>query len=115
MVVSFIYIAFVVVKLYIIVKLKLFICFLQWSTPFFTLKVAEIERTKCSPGLNLAIGLSEYCKIKGLYLLNFSGKIQLLFVLFGLFFAKKGAWSHVKGPESKSKIPYVTNTIPRHV
>lgn len=31
MVVSFIYIAFVVVKLYIIVKLKLFKCFLQWS------------------------------------------------------------------------------------
>ena len=31
MVVSFIYIAFMVVKLYIIVKLKLFKCFLQWS------------------------------------------------------------------------------------
>ena len=58
------------------------------------------------------IRLSEYRKIKALSCPNFSGKIRLLFVLFWLFFAKKGAWSHVKDWESKSHLAYTGATNP---
>ena len=58
------------------------------------------------------IRLSEYRKIKALSFPNFSGKIRLLFVLFWLFFAKKGAWSHVKDWESKSHLAYTGATNP---
>ena len=47
--------------------------------------------------------------------LNFSGKIQLLFALFRVFFAKKGAWSHIEGPESKFDTIYFTKTISGHI
>ena len=79
------------------------------------MKKAEIEKTDYFQRQYLAIELSEYCKIKALSSLNFSGKIRLLFALFWLLFAKKWAWSKVKGSQSKFDIAYFTNTIPGHV
>ena len=43
------------------------------------------------------IGLSKYVKIKALFLLPFSGKIRLLFAIFGYFCQETGQGSKSKG------------------
>ena len=53
----------------------------------FPLKMVRIEKNKSISWKTSAIGLSKYGKIKALSPLLFTGKIQLLFVLFGLFLA----------------------------
>ena len=53
------------------------------------MKESEIEKSKYFQGKNLSIGLSKYPKIKALSGLNFELKIQLLFVVFGVFSGKK--------------------------
>ena len=75
------------------------------------MKEADIEKTKYFLRQSYAIGLSKNRKIKALSCPNFSGKIQLLFVLFWPFFAEKRAWSHFKGPDSKSNVAYARATI----
>ena len=79
------------------------------------MKEAKIEKSRYFRGQNLAIGLTEYCKIKVLSGSNFSGKIRLLFALFWVFFAKKRAWSKVRGSESQSDLPYCSLLSPGHV
>ena len=93
--------------------MPLLFSFCPTLTPFFSMKKeAEIEKSNSLSRQSYAIGLSEYRKIKVLSCSSFSGKIRLLFVLFWLLFAKKGAWSKIKGSESKSNLAHVTNTTP---
>ena len=58
----------------------------------------------------LTIEVSKYVKLKALSSLPFPGKLQLIFVLPGLFLVGKRVGSHVQWSESKSA--YFTNTIP---
>ena len=54
-------------------------------SPIYPMKECEIEKSKYLQGKNLSIRLSEYPQIKALSGLNFEWKIQLLFVVFGVF------------------------------
>ena len=63
-------------------KLALFFSFCPALTPFLSKKEAEIEKTKGPFRQNYTIVLSENCNIKALSCPNFSGKMQLFFVLF---------------------------------
>ena len=96
-------------------KFALFFSFCPTLRLFFSMKEAEIEKTKCFAGPNYAIGLSKNHKIKALSCPNFSRKIQLLLSYFGRFLVEKGAWSHFKGSESKFDLPYCSLTILGHV
>ena len=49
----------------------------------------------------MGIGLSEYGKIKSLSGPNFSETVLLILLHVNLFLVKKGAWSRVKGSQSK--------------
>ena len=70
-------------------KFALFFSFCPTLRLFFSMKEAEIEKTKYSSGQNYAIGLSKNRKVKALSCPNFSWKIWLLFVLFWPFFGEK--------------------------
>ena len=78
------------------------------------MKEAEIKKRKYFQGQNYAIRLSENHKIKALSCPNFPGKTRLFFVLFWLFFAKKGVWSKVKGSRSKFDLPQCSLAILEH-
>ena len=75
------------------------------------MKKAEIVENKKIQDQNSAIGLSESVNPNPVALLPFKWKIGLLFALFKRFLVKKGAWSHFKGPESKSNLAYAGATI----
>ena len=79
--------------------------FLPNVDPIYSMKEVEIEKTKYCRGQNLAIGLSKYRKIKALSPLNFQEKYDYILLYFGYFLPKGGAWSHVKGSESKFDYP----------
>ena len=70
-------------------KFALFFSFCPTLTPFYSMKEAEIEKTKWWIEQNLDIGLSKSRKIKAPSRLHFSGKIRLFFDLFWLIFVKK--------------------------
>ena len=70
-------------------KFARFFGFCPTLRPFFSMKEAEIEKSKYFQRQNYAIGLSEYRKINALSGPNFSGKIRLLFVPFWPFFGEK--------------------------
>ena len=70
-------------------------------TPLFLLKVAKIEKNKQYFGKTSATELSKYVKMKFLSALPFSGKMRLLFAIFGIFLTGNRAGSQVKGLESK--------------
>ena len=74
--------------------------------------MAEIVENKKIQDENSAIGLSESVKPNPVALLPFKWKIGLLFALLKRFLVKKGAWSHFKGPESKSNLAYDGAIIP---
>ena len=74
--------------------------------------MAEIGENKKIQDENSAIGLSESVNPDSVALLPFKWKIGLLFALLERFLVKKGAWSHFKGPESKSNLAYDGDTIP---
>ena len=81
--------------------------------PIYPRRSAKSKKSKYLNGKNLSIGISEYAKIKALSGPNFSGKIRLLFAPFWLFFlVKKGAWSKVKGSESKYNLAYARAMTP---
>ena len=46
---------------------------------------------------------------------TFQEKYDYFLLHFGCFLVKKGAWSRVKGLESKSDVPYCSLTIPGHI
>ena len=96
-------------------KFALFFSFCPTLRLFFSMKEAEIDKTKMLGGPNYAIGLSKNHKIKALSCPNFSRKIRLLLSYFGRFLVKKGAWSHFKGLELKFDLPYCSLTIVGHV
>ena len=73
--------------------------------------MAEIVENKKIQDENSAIGLSESVNPNPVALLPFKWKIGLLFALFERFLVKKGAWSHFRGPESKSNLAYAGATI----
>ena len=79
------------------------------------MKEAEIEKTKCFHSQNYAIGLSKNHKIKALSRPNFSGKNDYFLSYFVHFLVKKGTWSHFKGLESKSHLPYCSLTTLGHI
>ena len=83
--------------------------------PIYPLKMAEIGVNKKTQDKNSAIALSKSVNLNPIALLSFKWKIGLLFALFERFLVKKGAWSHFKGPESKSHLAYCSLTILGHI
>ena len=70
--------------------------------PFFSLKMAKIEKDKKQWRKTSTIMLSKYVKIKALSPLPFLGKTRLLFITFELFFLPGNRiGSQIKGLESK--------------
>ena len=70
--------------------------------PIYPLKDCEIEKSNYFHRKNLSIGLHEYPKIKALSAVNFELKMQLLFVVFGVFLGKMGP--KVKDQEVRGQV-----------
>ena len=94
-------------------KFARFFGFCPTLRPFFSMKEAEIEkskyffRDKTTPS-----GYPNIAKSR-LYLVPiFQEKYDYFLSHFGRFLVKKGAWSPFKGPESKSHLAYTGATIP---
>ena len=81
-------------------KFALFFSFCPTLRLFFSMKEAEIEKTKYSSGQNYAIGLSKNRKVKALSCPIFHEKYDYFLSYFGPFLVKKRAWSHFKVSES---------------
>ena len=96
-------------------KFALIFSFCPTLTLFYSMKEAEIEKTKCCIGQNLAIGLSKIAKSRPYLVSIFQEKYDYFFLYFGYFLPKRGAWSLTEGLESKFDLPCCSLTIPGHV
>ena len=67
----------------------------NFDSPFWPEDGQNQKKKKIYSGKTLVIGLSKYRKSEALSPFPFTGKIQLLFSLFGLFLAGKKTWSSV--------------------
>ena len=91
---------------------KITFLFQLWP-PFFSLKMAEIEKKKKK--IISKIAFYKYGKNKAISPLPFPGKMQLLFVLVWLFLKGNRVWSHFQGSESKFDIIYCSLAIPEQL
>ena len=93
-------------------KFARFFRFCPTLRPFFSMKEAEIEKTKYFQRQNYVSGYPNIAK-STLYLVPiFQEKYDYFLSHFGRFLVKKGAWSPFKGPKSKSHLAYTGATIP---
>ena len=94
-------------------KFARFFRFILTLRPFFSMKEAEIEKSKyLFRDKTTPSGYPNIAKSR-LYLVPiFQEKYDYFLSHFDRFLVKKGAWSPFKGPESKSHLAYAGATIP---
>ena len=76
-------------------KFALIFSFCPTLTLFYSMKEAEIEKTKCCIGQNLAIGLSKIAKSRPYLVSIFQEKYDYFFLYFGYFDCQKEGHGHL--------------------